>query len=147
MLILWLARFNGLANTLFAWAMLVLAFTLFMALRHNIGQERRRWKAEQLKEIMNWVDDVLKYCAIYSYDIDDANKYQSLIAVTELKLMADYIMSLAEGFDTSLREPLEKASRIFYQVFDKLQQEETKRGDLEERCAEVKKAIAALRNK
>ncbi len=146
-LILVLARITGLANTLIAWAMLVLAFTVFMALRHNIEQERRRWKAEQLKEIMDWADDVLKYCAIYSYDIDAATRYRSLIEVTELKLKADYIISLAEGFDSSLREPLEKATRIFYQVFDKLHQEETKRGELEERCTEVKKAIAALRNK
>ena len=146
-LVLWFARVPGLANTLIAWAMLVLAFTVFMALRHNIEQERRRWKAEQLKEIMDWADGVLKYCAIYSYDIDTATRFRSLIEVTELKLKADYIMSLAEGFDSSLREPLEKAARIFYQVFDKLQQEESKRGELEERCTEVKKAIAALRNK
>ena len=146
-LILVLARITGLANTLIAWAMLVLAFTAFMAIRHNLEQERRRWSAEQLKEVMDWVDDVLKYCAIYSYETDDAARLQFLVELTGLKLRADYITTIAESFGGPLTKPLEKVVKLFYQVYDKLQQEAPRRAELEEHCIEVKKVIAVLRNK
>jgi len=130
-----------------AWATLMLAFAAFMSILHSREQERRRRKEEQLKEIMDWVDGVLKYCAVYSQDLEYHTRYEFLSAVTELKIKIDYITSVAEGFGRELSNPVENTTDIFAQIFDKLGGEETERKKLEGHCIEVKKAISLLRSK
>lgn len=146
-LILVLSRFTGLTNVFVAWATLMLAFAAFMSILHSREQERRRRKEEQLKEIMDWVDGVLKYCAVYSQDVEDARRDGFLSAVTELKIKIDYITSVAEGFGRVISDPLGNTTDIFARIFDKLRGEEAERKKLEGHCIEVKKAISLLRSK
>ena len=146
-LILVLSRFSGLVEVFIAWATLMLAFAVFITIQHSNEQERRRRKEGRLSEIMEWVDGVLKYCAIYSQDLKNANSYEFLAAVTELKLKIEYITSVAEEFGASLVDPLKKVTDLFAKIFDKLGGEEVRRENLEAHCIEVKKAIASLWNK
>ncbi len=146
-LIVVLLQFTGLANVVIAWATLMLAFAVFMFIQHSKEQDKRRRKDEQLKEIMEWVDAVLKHCAIYSQDLEYASRYEFLSAVTELSLKTDYITSIAEGFGNKLSDPLGNVTDIFAQTFDKLGGEETERKKLEGHCVEAKKAISLLRSK
>lgn len=146
-LIVVLTQFTGLANVVIAWATLILVFAVFMFIQHIKEQEKRRRKEGQLNEIMEWVDGILKHCAIYSQDLEYASRYEFLSAVTELSLKTDYITSIAEGFGNKLSDPLGNVTDIFAQTFDKLGVEETELKKLAGHCVEVKKAISLLRNK
>ena len=138
--LLFLSRFTGLVNVFVAWATLMLAFAAFMTIQHSNEQER-------LKEIMDWVDGVLKYCAVYSQDVRYHTHYEFLSEVTGLKLKTDYIASIAEDFGKELSEPLGRATDIFARIYNKLGGEEEEGKKLEGYCIEVKKVISLLRSK
>jgi len=145
-IIIVLFRFTTLANVFIAWAILMLATAVFWTLQHSKEQERHRREEETLKEVMEWVDGVIKCCALYSYNPGTADGNQALIDITELKIKSDYIASLVESSGGDLVEPLKRVTDLLADIYDKLE-EDAGRGILEGLCIEVKIAISLLRGK
>ena len=144
-IIILIFRFTGLANVFLTWSILMLAAAVFLTIHHSREQERHRREGEKLKEIMDWVDGILKYCAVYSQNPVADDRY-SLAAVIELKLNIDYVMSIADNFGEALVEPLKRVTELFAMNFNKLE-EDMEREKLEGLCTEAKIAISLLRGK
>jgi len=145
-IIIVLFRFTSLAYVFVAWAILMLAAAAFWSIHHSKEQERHHRETETLKEIMGWLDGIIRCCAVYSQILGDADQKQALYAITDLKIKSDYITTIAEGFGEALVEPVKRVTELLAEVFDKLE-EDAGRERLEVLCVEVKIAISLLRGK
>lgn len=145
-IIIVLFRFTALANVFIAWAILMLATAAFWSIHHSKEQERHHREAETLKEIMEWVDGVIKCCAVYSQNPGASDRNRALAAATELKIKSDYVTITAEGLGGALVLPLKRVTDLLAAIYDRLE-EDAGREKLEGLCIEVKVAISLLRGK